>query len=127
MIEQVKSFVGGGSTQAAWRKPVEQAAPQNGIFILVDALKERGPRPTPLEDYWRPMVTELEKQAGGCDLRCAAKDTPVAYGAWKGFLSTWVKESPPAPGVYFARGGNDFDMVVVDALGALADITCGVR
>ena len=104
-----------------------QAAPQNGIFILVDALKERGPRPTPLEDYWRPMVAELEKQAGGCDLRCAAKDTPVAYGAWKGYLTTWVKESPPAPGVYFARGGNDFDMVVVDALGVLADITRGVR
>jgi len=107
--------------------PVAQTASQNGIFILVDALKERGPRPTPLEDYWRPMVTELEKQAGGCDLRCAAKDTPVAYGAWKGFLTTWVKESPPAPGVYFARGGNDFDMVVVDALGVLADITRGVR
>jgi hypothetical protein len=100
---------------------------QTGIAILVDCLKERGPRPTPLEDYWRPMVTELERQAGGCDLRCAPNDTPVGYGKWRGLLATWVRENPPGPGVYFARGGNDFDSIVVDALSSVADVTRGVR
>ncbi len=104
-----------------------QTQPATGIVILVDALKERGQRPLPLEDYWRPMMHELEKQAGGLDVRCASKDSPMAYGAWKGFLTAWVRENPPAPGLYFARGTSDFDTVVVDALASIADITRGVR
>lgn len=101
--------------------------PATGLQILVDAVKVNGPRAVPIEEYWSPMVAELEKQGGGGDLRCAPKDSPMAYGAWKGFLTSWVKEKPPAPGIYFARGSNEFDMVVVDALGKSADVTRGVR
>jgi len=107
--------------------PMQASA--NGITLWVDVMIERGPRPTPLEDYWRPMVRQLEESNGRIgDLRCAPKDNPMAYGAWKGHLAAWVREQPPAPGFYAARSANEFDAVVVDALASLCEtVLRGVR
>jgi hypothetical protein len=102
--------------------------PSNGISLFVDTVVERGARPQPLEDYYLPKVRELEEQHGAADLRCADPSSALGYGKWKGALAAFVRATPPAPGVYFARSSNEIEAVVIEALAPMCEtVARGVR
>jgi hypothetical protein len=90
-----------------------------GIRLYVDVLAERGPALRPLEDYYAPHLRALERQFNVVDVRTVAKDSPLAYGGWKGALSAKCREAPPPPGDYYARGSDEFANVAVEALSPL--------
>lgn len=57
------------------------------------------------------------------DIRCAPKDSPLAFGGWKGALHEVVRTCPPASGMWFLETrGNELAEVVADALRVVATI-----
>lgn len=89
----------------------------NGLMVFVDVRAERGPALTPLEDYYARFVRGMEQLTGSRDVRTAEKNTPLAFGGWKGYLAAYCRAEPPVPGRYFARGTDEFAMVVLEAIG----------
>lgn len=56
------------------------------------------------------------------DVRCAPKDSPLAFGAWKGAVREVVKAEPPSDGEYHIDTGVDeLYEVVADALRVVAE------
>lgn len=61
-----------------------------------------------LEPYVQAIADALAQNAHAVDVRCAGKDSPLAYGGWRGFLRAAVKEAV-ARG---ARGATDAGPVI---------------
>jgi hypothetical protein len=69
-----------------------------------------------IADHFNPRV-QGDLTTG--DIRIApGKDSPIAFGQWKGALTALARESPPAPGVYMLLTGGDESpaAIVADAL-----------
>ena len=78
-----------------------------------------------LQPYVDSLVAELNKVAETVDVRTIRdKDSPMAYGGWKGALAYRARTNPPAPGVY-AVAGSEFVDAVIEGLGALAVVFDG--
>lgn len=76
----------------------------------------------PLEDYYLPMVRELEENAGAADIRCAPEKSELAFGKWKGALSAYVRMKPPAPGIYITRSNDEIAQEVVNTLRPMCSV-----
>lgn len=90
-----------------------------GVTLYVDVYFEKTINlPTRLEDYYTPLVRDLEKQFNAADIRCAPSDSPLAFGKWKGALACMVRDNPPPVGSYVVRGvgQSEIAQVVVEAL-----------
>jgi hypothetical protein len=101
-------------------KPPTLAVPGTlGVQLFVDVMVERGPNLLPLDSYFAEHLRSLEAQFGVVDIRIAAKDSPLAFGGWKGALAAKCKAALPPPGRYFVRSSDDISAVVVDAIAPL--------
>lgn len=98
-----------------------------GVTIFVDIAFRRGPMPTPLEDYYLPLLKEIAAEYKVENIRCAPGDNILAFGRWKGVLEMVVQAQPPRPGIYSAYSSNEVEMVVVDALSHVAQVAQGMR
>ncbi len=94
----------------------------NGITLYIDIAVERGAQPALLEEYYLPLVRELEQMAGAADIRCAPQDSMLAYRKWTGALAAAVRAQPPTPGTYLARSTNELAQVVIEALSPLCSL-----
>lgn len=56
------------------------------------------------------------------DIRCAPKDSVLAFGGWKGALAECVRSMPPAPAAYYLdTRDSEIAQVVADALASLCE------
>jgi hypothetical protein len=70
----------------------------------------------------------LAEQYKAADVRCAPKDSPLAFAGWKGALAALAKAEPPAPGAYAVSSSSEIGMVAFEALvGTAARVVRGVR
>jgi len=100
-----------------------------GIIIMVDAVVA-GLDAKPLEPFVDDMLDEISIDNNrGIDVRCAAEDSPLAFGKWKGVLATFAKSNPPPAGVYTLHvEGSEARQVVAEALRPLCAVYIrGVR
>ena len=75
---------------------------------------------TPLDQYVNSTVAEICEEHKVFDIRCATdKDSPLAYGGWRGVLAAMVRAEPPADGSYVAFKGSELTDVVVEALSGI--------
>lgn len=91
--------------------------------IVVDTLVE-GAVPTSLEPYITGKLRALETHFQAADIRCAANDSALGFGRWKGVLAAAVRAEPPAPGAYLLVDVRESEIrqVVVEALRPLAAV-----
>ncbi len=90
------------------------AAP--GATIFLDTAILGGPQPTPLVNYYGPIVAKMAEEAQTIDIRCTSGDGPLGFGKWKGVLSALVKARPIAPGEYSATTLDEIEAIVAMAL-----------
>lgn len=101
---------------------------RNGITVFADVALA-GIAADDLEPYVADMLRKMEKQFGVADVRFSPKDSPLAYGGWKGALVAGVSAMPPAPGVYrlaFVKGNEMRELVLEGLQKAGAAIARGV-
>jgi hypothetical protein len=103
------------SSESAQEVQLHAAAYQVFVDCVPNVAHER------LEPYVDAMVVALVARfcAPPClpDLRCAPKDGPLGYGAWKGAIRAMVLEQPPPAGTYCLRArGDEFAEEVAAAL-----------
>lgn len=115
--EEEKKTVGrpkGSTNKKKEEEIVTQTVAEISLFInCVPAVKFLR-----LETYIAGLVTKLEEQYSVPDLRLPTdKNSPLAYGGYKGALAGEVKATPPEPGVYVAfTRGNELTEIAVEAL-----------
>lgn len=101
---------------------------RNGLTVFAD-VSLAGIAADDLEPYVADIMRKMEKQFGVADVRFTPKDSPLAYGGWKGALAAGVRAMPPAPGVYrlaFVRGNEVRELVLEALQSAGAAIARGV-
>lgn len=87
-----------------------------GLHLLVDAY---GPHAKPLDGYVDDLCKAIAAQYGTGDLRVApSKDSPLAFGQWKGILAALARAKPPEAGVWYLLDvrGSEVRQVVAEAL-----------
>lgn len=55
------------------------------------------------------------------DIRLAPKESPLAYGAWKGAVEATVRQAPPPHGGYLDTRGNEIAECVANALATVCE------
>lgn len=114
------------ATYAGMAPPEEKGDGELVLFIDVLVL---GMELNSLDDYIDHICSTLEKHYGAVDLRCAPKDSALAFGQWKGALAAAVKQAPPVGhfSVNFVTD-SEIKQVVVDTLAPLCSMYIrGVR
>jgi hypothetical protein len=105
--------------------PATQVAPP---CILINARASFAT--TSLSSYVDYINAELSKRycvsadgkPGVQDVRCAPKDSPLAFGGWKGAVREVVKTDPPLHGDYHLDLNRDeLNEAVADALRVVAE------
>jgi CRISPR/Cas system-associated exonuclease Cas4 (RecB family) len=115
-------------------KKTDSSEPQivtdNGLQLFVDCVVE-GHKTTSLDAYIEGLHETIRKSFGVQDLRNANdKNSPLAFGGWKGVLASLVKTDPPSSGAYsvFDVRESEVKQVVVEALKPLCAMYArGVR
>lgn len=86
--------------------PTETVAPApTGLVVFVDCAVS-GVEARSLDGYVEDMLARLCESQGVIDVRCAPKDSPLAFGGWRGVVRALVAKGPPEPGTYSLRVGN---------------------
>jgi hypothetical protein len=97
--------------------PVVTVGDRPPVELFVDCY---APGTIDLAPWIDSMCESLCKQYGAKDLRCAPKDGPLGYGAWKGALSAFARENTLEPGRYsLITKGSEIREVVAEALAPL--------
>lgn len=95
-------------------KPADAAA-LNGIRLFINCVPS-----SPyvgLEAFAASAAASAAKQFEAVDVRVGPKDSPLAYGGWRGILSALASSCPPPPGDYVAfTRGNDVVEAVAEGL-----------
>ncbi len=71
--------------------------------------------------YVTRLATQLGESQKVLDIRCAAKESPLAYGGWRGALAAKARASLPTGAAYHVHTGTDFVDVVVEAIAPFFD------
>lgn len=104
-------------------KPLQLA----GIVLYLDALED-GVAPQRLEAYAEKLAVALAERFDVADVRSAPKDSPLAYGGYKGLLAAVAKAEPPAPGAYTVSSSSELGLIVFEALASkAARVVRGIR
>ncbi len=82
--------------------------------LFIDALPDESFEM--FDKYVDTFAELLAKQYGAVDVRCAAPDSPLGFGKWKGALSTLVKQAPPPRGTFVLLVRSEIDEVVAAAM-----------
>jgi hypothetical protein len=128
------SSVGTPVTQAppATASPSESAseiATHNQYLVLINARSLSTPTKS-LAGYVDYINADLSKRysvdsqgrPGLQDVRAVPKDSPLAFGGWKGAVREVVKKDPPPPGAYHLDTFmDDLNEAVADALRQIAE------
>ena len=70
-----------------------------------------------LDDYIADAVSRMAAKFETKDVRIAPdRNSPIAFGGWKGILAAFVRASPPSPGSYHVTPGGDFADIVIESL-----------
>lgn len=96
------------------------------IDLYVDCLPD-GVAARRLEAYVRELCAQLEATFQVADVRCAPKDSPLAFGGWRGALAAAARDRPPEAGAWAASSSSDLQQVVVEALSPGARVVRGLR
>lgn len=103
------------------KKPDEgvptDSAPREGgeIEIYVNAFPTGGAED--LGPYVAALCQAVCKAASADDVRVApSKDSPLAFGGWKGVLAAFAREAPPKPGRYVLIVAGEVAEAVADGL-----------
>ena len=101
--------------------PFSSATQTSGLEVYVNCRPMHAT--LSLHDYIDHINAELAKRycTGGIqDIRCAPKDSPLAFGGWKGALHEIVRTNPPQAGAYHLdTDGNEMADIVSDAMRAV--------
>lgn len=91
------------------------AAPASeGITLYINAIPSQ-PFDR-LDEYIQGLCRSLEAQTGAKDIRCSDVKA-LDYGKWKGAIAVSVRDTPPAPGVYYLdTRGDEIAAEVANAL-----------
>jgi hypothetical protein len=86
-----------------------------GVELFVDVVTSVAT--SNLDGYVAEKLGRLCREGNVLDVRCAPKDSPLAYGGWRGLLTALVRAEPPPAGRYSidSRGGEVAE-VVIEAL-----------
>jgi hypothetical protein len=71
---------------------------------------------TAAETHVDGVARAVAEAFGVDDVRFAPKDSPLAYGAWKGVLAAAVRETPIPPGSYAVSSSSDFGMIAFEVV-----------
>jgi hypothetical protein len=95
----------------------------DGFTLFIDVRVE-GCTVRSLDSYVAQLCKVLADEYKAIDVRCAPKDSPLAFGGWKGALAGLAAAQPPAPGVYVLNDVRESELkqVVVEALKPLASL-----
>lgn len=105
--------------------PIAQdATPAAGPEIYVNAVP-CGPF-ADLAPYVAEKCAKIATAMKVDDIRVAGKDSPLAYGGWRGALAAVIRDEPPAPGRYLLLVSTELGEVVVEALAPFV-VVRGVR
>lgn len=88
---------------------------RGGFDLYLDCVPD-GVTTKRLDDYVAGLCREVEKVMGVTDVRVAGKDSPLAYGGWRGWLASVARESPPPAGAYAVSSSSELALVVFEAL-----------
>lgn len=110
------------------RKPkaaeVAASAPVGGdaLILIVDgvALSANGGASRDLTAYVHDLATKAANAAGVPDVRMASKDSPLAFGGWKGALAAAARQNPPKGICHVARG--ELADAVIEGLAPIASM-----
>lgn len=73
--------------------------------------------PKPLYPYVLKVWAAANKTANAPDVRLVEKNSPLAYGGWRGAISALVVSSPPEPGAYYIdTAGTEITDVIAHAV-----------
>lgn len=107
-------------------KTITDAHDGDGFDLYVNAIPS-----TPYESldrYIAALCEALCKRYACADVRCAPKDSPLAFGSWKGVVAAMARSAPPPDGAYVIHTASEIHEVVADALsGAATVFVRGVR
>lgn len=105
--------------QVVAHMPSVKVVTTSQLCLFVDIKIERGPALIPFDTYYAPFLRQLEEQFKVVDICTAPKDSPLAYGGWKGALRAKCRETPPVAGNYSLRSSDEFALVAFDAIAPL--------
>lgn len=97
-----------------------------GLTLYLDAVED-GVKTQRLEAYAEEHASALADAYKAADIRCAPKDSPLAFGGWKGALAAIVREDPPANGAWSVSSSSEIGLVAFEALAPKARVVRGVR
>jgi hypothetical protein len=114
------------------RKPKAQAAAEvaasapvggDALILIVGgfALSSNGAPSRDLAPYVADLAAKAASAAGVPDVRMAPKDSPLAFGGWKGALAAAARQNPPKGICHVAPG--DLADAVIEGLAPLASMT----
>ena len=93
------------------------------IMICIDCVPTGGGSYTDLTKYVHALCDRLALQYRTPDLRLAPKDSPLAYGGYKGILAAAARAAPPDGHVWVIRSrDSELAGIVADSLSAIADV-----
>lgn len=76
----------------------------------------------PYVDFLNEQLSKRYCVGGIQDLRCAPKDSPLAYGGWKGAVHEIARTNPPGDGAYHIdTDSNELAEIVADAMRVVCD------
>lgn len=84
------------------------------VEIYVNAVP-RGPF-ADLAPYVAEKCAKIAAAMKVDDIRVAGKDSPLAYGGWRGALAAVIRDEPPAPGRYVLFVATELGEVAAEAL-----------
>jgi hypothetical protein len=91
-----------------------------GLVLLVDAVPLGTMPSRDLAPYVAEIAAKLGESVPMRDVRLAPKDSPLAFGGWKGAIAQAVRQNPPSGLCYIARG--ELADAAIEALIPLASI-----
>lgn len=89
------------------------------LILIVDGIPSKPA--TDLNAWVVEKASEMAKAAGVVNIRCAPKDSPLAYSGWKGALAEKVLEAPPSGLCTISR--TELTEPVIEALSSIAILT----
>ena len=102
----------------------------DGFALYVDAIPVKGSA-SDLAPFIEAACRLLCEKFGAADIRCAPKDSPLAFAQWKGALAAVVRDRAKelyGKGWFLLVGSSELRQVAVEALEPFADLVVkGVR
>lgn len=110
------------SDTPAAEQPSSVPVVTGNTLVLVDAALVDAPTMR-LETYVWGLADNIAEQYGARDIRCASKDSPLGFGAWRGVLAASIRTNPPTAGYYSCASGGDLIDVALEALASVDGVT----